>query len=310
MFKFKKIGFLKRSELGEITGWRTHIMAPTVRQKPNGMFEVYCGGWNENRISKIYRFEVEIGNEIVFSADSAELALDVGSEGCFDENGVFPAHLSWYGEHEILFYSGFQRAVNAINHLSFGGGCYLDSGRPLTRIQDSPILAKSPEGSLVRAGQSSLLHKGVTYTVYSAGTSSQVVGGKNRPEYDIYLQVGVDPLKPSPIGRALIKRNRSLEHGLGRPQLVQFGNDLLVFFTRRTLDMKYVFGYAYVCEKKMTVNKYTPCLDDVERDRGLDDEMIYFPSIVKCKKSGRTLLFYSGNNFGERGMGVLEVTCV
>ena len=307
MFKFQKIGFLKKDAIEPISGWITHIMAPTVRQKPNGDFEIFCGGWDEKRISRIYKFDIHVSDKVSYRYGSANLALDVGARGCFDDNGVFPAHLSSIKRKNILFYSGFQLANNEINHRCFGGGCLVDKDSRLTRIAESPLLVGSPEGTLVRAGQSSIFYNREVYTVYSAGSSSCIIGEKKRPVYDIFIQIGVDPLDLNSAGTRLIRHDPAFEHGLGRPQLLTLKNRLTIFYTRRDLDLNYSFGYAFLSEDKRSVTKYYPNLDSIAREGGLDDEMIYFPAVTRCKVSNRKFVFYSGNNFGEQGMGILEL---
>ena len=121
---------------------------------------------------------------------------------------------------------------------------------------------------------------------------------------DIYMQNSMDGLVISPFGNRIIEHNPLIEHGLGRPQIIKLGNNKYIFYTRRMLGMKYFFGYAHFDQ---SLNKWER-IDNItgldHSANGFDSEMVYFPSVLEVPLFNKTYIFYSGNNFGESGLGV------
>lgn len=80
-----------------------------------------------------------------------------------------------------------------------------------------------------------------------------------------------------------------------------------VFYTRRTLDMRYHMACAWPTNLDRW-QRYDEWLSTIPHGApgAFDSEVVYFPSIVLA--GGRICLFYCGNGFGSEGMGyaVLE----
>ncbi len=275
-------------------------MAPSAILINPDVIRIYLGCWDANGISRIGYIDVEAGNPQQVVGVSDRPLLDIGDDGCFDENGVFPAHASKVGGCVYLYYTGFQLG-HKVPHYNFGGlAVSEDGGNSFRRWGRAPVLDRTEEGLCVRAGQSVFVEDGNFHTCYSAGSEWAQVGGKQRPVYHVYYQSSPDGVTYRPNGRRIVECDPDEEHGLGRPQLIRLGARYYVFYTRRKLDMKYSYGYA-VSEDFLTWKR----LDDepvVEHsESGFDSEMVYFPSVVDAGND--VFMFYSGNGFGRDGLG-------
>lgn len=298
-----KKGFLFKPE-GDISWWQSHCMAPAAIKINETTLRVYMGCWDSQGISRIGFIDVDINNPQIIKAISQKPVLDIGDDGCFDENGVFPAHVIKEKDRIILFYTGFQLG-HKIRHYNFGGAAVsTDGGNTFSRISNAPVLDRSDEGLFVRAGQSTIFHNQNYHSVYSAGSSWREVKEVKRPEYDIFYQQTFDPFNLSKSGKKILTISEQ-EHGLGRPQIISLGEKFYIFYTRRIIkDMNYHMGMA-VSDDLINWTRSDDLLfkniPHGEKNQ-FDSEMVYFPCVVKTDEN-QAVLFYSGNGFGKDGLG-------
>lgn len=309
MFKAKKIGFIFKPK-GDINWWKSHTMAPAPILLDDGTIRVYMGCWTADKISRIGYLDVKAEQPTAIINVSDTPVLDIGRDGCFDENGVFPAHAYKFDDGRVyLYYTGFQLGQK-IRHYNFGGlAISTDGGDTFHRHSEAPIMDRADEGLFVRAGQSiERADDGGFHVIYSAGSSWHMCQGELRPVYDVFYQKSPDGITINKIGEKILTCDLSIEHGLGRPQIIRFGNFYYAFYTRRIIEgMRYFIGCARSKDCK-TWERIDYVFNDIEY--GVKDEfdcdMIYFPAVVKITDS-KALLFYSGNYFGRDGLGVVEL---
>lgn len=302
---FVKKGLIWKAEnVNEL--WKTHTMAPSAILVNESTIRVYVGGFDDKGISRIWYLDLDSNNPSIIKSISKNPVLDIGEDGCFDDNGVFPAHISIFDKEIYLNYTGFQLGKKSIEHFNFGGlakGFEEDS--IYKRVSKVPILDRSDEGLFVRAGQSIIKEDDHFLSVYSAGNTWSFAGGKMRPNYDICIQKLQTPLEYSLKGEKIIYADHSIEHGLGRPQIIKLKGIYYVFYTRRLLNMKYFFGIS----KSTDLINWIKIDDEIKgithSESGWDSEMIYFPSVIEVKD--KIYMFYSGNNFGLEGFGYSEL---
>ena len=286
--------------------WHSHAMAPAPIQISAEIIRVYLGCWDKNGISRIGYIDVSANNPLELLAKSQLPILDLGDAGTFDENGVFPGHIFALNNQFYLYYTGFQLGQK-IPHYNFGGLAISDDGINFNRVSKAPLLDRSDEGLSVRAGQSVLQENALFHSCYSAGTNWLSIGGKSRPIYDVYYQVSDNPTAYQRLGKKIIACNELTEHGLGRPQIYRINDQYIICYTRRTLNMKYHLGCA-LSSDLITWQRHDDWIGIPHGIKGsFDDEMVYFPALIKTTNN-KVFLFYSGNNFGEGGLGVAELT--
>lgn len=301
---FEKIGCIFTPK--EVNSWwHSHAMAPAPIQINNQEIRIYMGCWSIDGISRIGYIDVDAKDPTKVINIAVQPVLSIGEKGCFDENGVFPGHVTKIKDQILLYYTGFQLGQK-IPHYNFGGLAISQNGKDFSKVSKAPVLDRADEGLCVRAGQSILQHHDIYHTCYSAGSGWVEVGGKNRPTYDVFYQTSSKLNEFNKSGNIIVHCNHKEEHGLGRPQLVRLSNCYYVFYTRRMLDMKYSFGYAYSDDllrwerRDQTINLHHG------KKGEFDSEMIYFPAFIQTDYG--SYLFYSGNEFGKSGLGVAKVS--
>lgn len=290
--------------------WQSHFMAPTPIILNKKTVRVFFGAWDHSKISRIRYVDVDIDNPLKVLKFSKNAVLDIGDDGCFDENGVFPAHAYKFNDDKIyLYYTGFQLG-HKIRHYNFGGlAISYDNGESFVRSSKSPNLDRSDEGLFVRAGQSIYPDdKSGFHCVYSAGSSWHLCNNELRPVYDVFYQHSTDGINLNKFGKKIVACDLNIEHGLGRPQITKLNERYYIFYTRRIIkDMKYFLGCAY-SDDGISWTRADYLFDSVQfgEPGSFDHEMVYFPGVIQVNKE-KAYLFYSGNYFGRDGLGLLEI---
>lgn len=279
--------------------WSSHMMAPAPYIGADGICYVYFGAWDANNISSIFRMKYDLE---AFQASEYEFQIEKGLAGTFDENGVFPGAAFEFEGMSYLSYTGFQLG-HKIPHYNFAGLCRINIGGELARTRDYPILDRTSEGLFVRSGLTYSNLNGTDFSFYAAGSSFEMIAGKMRPNYDIFMQKK-SPFNLEPSGQQIIERNAD-EHGLGRPYVCQFKGKLMLFYTRRKKDFNYRVGMALSDDQGNNWKRSDYLLDGITSLLpGIDDEMQYFPAPLIFKDD--LFIFYNGNNFGRHGIGVAK----
>lgn len=285
-------------------------MAPSPILYDEKTIRIFIGCWDENSISRIGYIDVEKDNPTIVKNVCEEPVLDIGEVGCFDDNGVFPAHAYKVSDEEVrLYYTGFQKG-DKIGFFNFTGlAISHDNGNTFCRVSQAPTLDRADEGLYTRAGQSVYpCETGGWHCVYSAGSSWYHVGGKDRPIYEVFYQYSRDGIHLAEQGMKIVSCDFNVEHGLGRPQIIKLGNYHYVFYTRRIIaDMKYFLG----CTRTKDFEVWERCDELFENvtfgEAGsFDEKMIYFPGVVKVSEHV-AYCFYTGNHYGETGIGLIKL---
>lgn len=304
-----KMGFVYKAE-GKYDWWNTHLMAPAPIIFDDETIRVYGGAWDQEGISRITYVDLDISDPKKVKGVADNFILDIGEDGCFDDNGVFPAHVyNWGGGKVWLFYTGFQH-LKKIAFTNFTGLAVSDDGgNTFRRYSKAPTLDRSDEGLFTRAGQSIFPSlDGGCHCVYSAGSGWFYLKGKERPIYEVYYQKSVDGIHLKEKGEKVVSCDLNVEHGLGRPQIIKLGEYYYVFYTRRVIkDMRYFLG----CSRTLDFQSWERCdyiFDGVEYGipGEFDSQMIYFPGVVKINEH-TAYCFYTGNHYGEDGIGYIRL---
>ena len=306
-FIWKKEGFIVKPE--NITNWwKTHSMAPTPLLLNDNTIRVFVGGLDKNNISRIGYIDVNSDNPKEVKGFSIKPIIDIGRDGCFDDNGVFPGHVYKLSENKVfLYYTGFQ-LLDKIPFSNFSGlGISNDGGNTFKKYSETPVLDRADEGLYTRAGLSTVFHRGKFKCCYSTGSSWHMVANKNRPVYEVSYIESRDGINFKKYGEVIIPVNLKNEHGLGRPQITELLNELFVFYTVRTLNFKYFIGCAIHDKDNNKWVRIDNWLSSINhgKEGEFDSNMVYFPSIIDTGK--KVFMFYSGNDFGRGGLGFAQL---
>lgn len=305
-YQWIKRGFIYKPQ-DETTWWHSNAQAPTPILYNNHTIRIFVGAWDKNIISRISYIDVDADNPSKVLKVSKDIILDIGGNGCFDDNGVFPGHAYKLNDSKIyLYYTGFQK-LDKIPFSNFSGlAISEDGGDSFYRVSKAPVLDRADEGLYTRAGLSTIFEDGIFKCCYSVGSGWYNIASKDRPIYDVNYIESKDGIHFNNQGIKAIRVDLTKEHGLGRPQIIKLFHNTFCFYTRRTLDFKYFLGVS-----KQNIDgsweRIDDWLDTIKhgKEGEFDNEMVYFPSVID---TGRKIyLFYTGNGYGKAGIGYAEL---
>ena len=94
----------------------------------NGNLRIYFGAWDKHPVSRITYIDCDPADPgKILAIKDNEPVLDIGQDGSFDENGVFPGHVQVLDKKVFLYYTGFQLG-SKVPHFNFGGLALSDDG--------------------------------------------------------------------------------------------------------------------------------------------------------------------------------------
>ena len=306
-FSWRKEGLIiKPSNIS--SWWKTHAMAPTPILLNDSTIRVFVGGLDKNNISRIGYIDVDADYPKTVKDISKNHLVDVGDDGCFDDNGVFPGHAYKFSEKKVfLYYTGFQ-ILDKIPFSNFSGLAISDDGgNTFRKFSKAPILDRADEGLYTRAGLSMIHHNNKFKCCYSTGSSWQKIADKKRPVYEVRYIESKDGIYFKKNGDLIVPVNLENEHGLGRPQIIKLFDDLFVFYTIRTLDFKYFIGCAIYdgnLNKWVRIDHWLKTINHGQKG-DFDHNMVYFPSVINTGR--KIFMFYCGNSFGKDGLGFAQL---
>jgi len=84
--KFEILKLIKSKKNNRTTN---SYLQPTILVFSN-FIRIYFGSRDKNGVSRVAFLDIKDLNKIDIINESKEFALDIGSKGCFDDNGVVP----------------------------------------------------------------------------------------------------------------------------------------------------------------------------------------------------------------------------
>jgi hypothetical protein len=157
MLKWNKIGLIFTPP--QLDWKHSHALQPTPLLLGN-IIRIFVGFRDRLGRSRVGYVDVDSTDPTKIVSTSEQPVLDLGDEGCFDENGVVPCAVVPDGERLYSFYAGYRKPAypqkkGAPRFQVFGGlACSLDNGMTFSRVSNSPVLGPSKNESLFRVAHS------------------------------------------------------------------------------------------------------------------------------------------------------------
>jgi len=261
------------------------------------IFLTFC---DENMIGRIGYVDVDPANPQNILNISSEPVLDIGKPGCFDENGLMPASVLSVGDKLYMYYVGYQLGQRVRYYQFCGLAVSVDGGNSFQRMQEVPVIDRSPEETLNRTAAFVMFENECFRMWYVAGSEWTTVNEKSLPVYNLRYSESSDGINWPGSGKVCIDFESEDEHVVGRPWVFKEEGIYKMFLSSRTRSKGYRIGYA---ESKDGIAWHR--LDhhvgiDVSNE-GWDSQMIAYASIFNWKE--KKYMFYNGNDCGRSGFG-------
>jgi hypothetical protein len=286
------------------SGWdQDSFMTPTPLLLDKNTIRIYGGCRDKAGVSRIRYIDVASDNPSRILKISEKPSLDIGVNGCFDDNGVILGDVIRVEDRFLMYYVGFQ-LVNKVKFLAFSGlAISEDGGENFMRVSDVPICDRSNDSKYFRAIHTVIMENGKYKTWLGAGGRWKYISGIPYPSYGIWYAESFDG-KNFP-ANDLVKciSPSSSEYRIGRPRVYKRDNGYEMYYTRDFIKKDYVIGYA-ISNDGVNWTRRDELFNMEKSKIGWDSEMCCYPALLDNGKD--IFMFYSGNGMGKTGVGYAQ----
>lgn len=300
--KWEKVGVVFDAS-GRTDWMHSFTYVPTALLLNEKTVRVYFASRDAENVGRVGWFDVDANEPTKVVGFSKEPCLDIGEDGCFDDNGVTPLSAFQDEDGIRLYYAGWQLTPKARYMLFTGLAISKDGGNTFHRHQKSPVLDRSPSELVVRSGAYIMKHAGIYKIWYAAGSGFVDVSGKQVPTYHLAYAESKDGINWPSEGTLSIEPQAPDEYGFGRPGMLISDDEFNIFYSSRTFSKGYRIGCATSRDGKHWTRHDELGLE--ASVSGWDSEMTCFASIIETPTG--TLMFYNGNDFGRTGVGLAKM---
>ncbi|SQC01815.1 hypothetical protein [Clostridium tetanomorphum] len=160
-------------------------LQPTPYKFSDNIIRIFAGFRDENGVSRVHYIDVNSSNPSKVIKVSQKPVLDIGKEGCFDDNGVVPCAVIEYKNKLYMYYAGYQLG-NKVRMLIFSGlAVSSDRGETFKRYLNTPIMERTSYETLFRVIHSIVFEDGIFKVWYGGGNCFKKGKYKTLPIYDI-----------------------------------------------------------------------------------------------------------------------------
>jgi hypothetical protein len=301
MFVWTRKGLVFDTARQGVGGWMRHsALTPTPYRLDDERIRVYAGFRDEEGVSRIGYVDVRADDPSVILGVSAAPLLDIGRDGCFDDNGVILGDVVDGPGGLYMFYVGFQRVAKA-KFLAFTGlARSIDGGQRFFRTQETPILDRAHGRSTIGAVHTALYDEGRWRLWYAVGDDWESIDGCDFPRYHIrYAET--DDLTRLPREDHVCLLPRGTEYRIGRPRVYRLYGRYVMYFTRGNVTGEYFPGVAY-SDDGLAWTRRDETLGLALADTGWDSRVVCYPALIRQRDT--LWMFYNGNDMGVDGFGV------
>ena len=306
--KWSKKGLICSSKTIDLPWYKKNTMVPLPHLVDETRLRIFVAMCDAQNVGRIGYVDVNPENPSEILGYSKRPVLDIGEDGCFDDNGVVTASLLKMADAIYLYYSGYQSCVKVPYLIFTGLAISTDNGNTFTKLSTRvPILDRIDGESGTRCVPFVVKEGGLFKMWYTADAGSGwVVGEKKKlPLYDLKYAESSSPSEwPRRKGEVAVGLKDADEHGIAKCTLWKENGLYKIIYSIRSLSKKYRLGYG-----ESTDGIHFARLDDqVGIDvspTGWDSEMIAFAERMTFRS--KTYLFYCGNHYGMDGMGYAEL---
>jgi hypothetical protein len=301
--RWRKLGIVY-SPKGDQPWARTHAMLPTPLYLPQlQRLRVFYTACDERGVGRPGFVDLDPNDPTRVLGASDRPLMDVGKPGTFDDNGAVATSVVALPDGRLMmYYVGFELAVNVRYRLLTGVAISDDFGETFTRYSETPVLERSTQELYFRCGPFVVYEDGRFRMWYVAGSHWIDLDGKAMPEYRMMYQESADGVTWAPAGQLVLDITEPDEHGFGRPWILRDGDSYrLLYSIRRKSLASYRMGYATSADGLRWSRRDDHLNLDVGPDAYDNAAIMYAAPIVL---DGRTYCFYNGNDFGREGFAV------
>lgn len=299
--RWEKLGLIFDARKHSNKGWFANsALTPQPFRLSDKIIRVYAGFRDAAGVSRIGWVDVDSEDPTSIIRVSENPALDVGRNGCFDDNGVILGDVVGTPAGIYLFYVGFQ-LVSKAKFLAFSGvGISEDGGDSFRRLSEAPILDRADQQIMIGAIHTVHYENGTWRIWFARGNDWEIINGVPYPRYHICYVEARDLLN-IPRTAVTCVEPKYPEYRIGRPKVYRVADGSYVMYaTKGTVSGGYSPSF-FRSPDGIRWERDDSQLGISPSDTGWDSETLCYPALIH---NGReTLMIYNGNKMGVDGFG-------
>jgi len=300
--QWQKYGLLYNAAEYKDAEWRANsALTPQPFQLDAETIRVFCGFRDQQGISRIGFVDVAANEPKKILRVSDRPVLDLGRDGCFDDNGLIMGDVVRTPDGVYLFYVGFQ-LVEKAKFMAFSGVAVShDNCETFERLSESPILDRAPEQAFIGAIHSAHYENGLWRLWFAQGNGWEIIDDIPYPQYHIRY-VETSNLLDIPRLSSLCVDCEFPDYRIGRPKVYRLNdNTYLMIATKGSIGGRY-FPALFRSKDGVKWEETQESLGIDLSPSGWDSETLCYPALIPGKE--KTWMFYNGNRMGVDGFGL------
>lgn len=285
--------------------WMQHSFMTPAPVLINDKIRVFGGIRDKNGVSRIGFVDVNAENPSEVLYVHKEPVLDIGEDGCFDDNGLILGSIIRNDDYYRMYYVGFQHVKKA-KFYAFSGLAESKDLLNFKRKYKSPIIDRKDWMKFIGAVHT-VIKDGDVYKVwYVAGNGWEQIDGKKYPQYSVYYTESKDGINfDYKINHHIVKTNE-IEYRIGRPVVCKIKDKYIMFCSSDSVHKQYKICY-FESKDGINWNRVDEKLKGLEPSNSgsWDSLCTCYPTLLQYKD--KAYMFYNGNNMGETGFGYAEL---
>jgi len=304
--KWEKKGLIYKP-VGNLSWSKSHAQVPFAMPMEHGKVRIFYATRDENSCSSTSFIDVEAENpsNIIYIHDKP--VLTKGGQGSFDDSGTMP---SWFVEHEgrlYLYYTAWNKSVEASYRLSIGLAVSDDGGISFEKAFKGPIMDRNMYDP-IWVGQPCVLRDGDSWKMwYLSCEKIEIIQEHPEPFYNVKYAESADSIHWDRSNKVCIDFDFGEIDAIGRPCVYKENGIYKMFHSNRRAigyrddkNASYSIGYSE-SEDGILWNRLDSKAGFTKSEIGWDAQMNEYCTTYKY--NGKRFLIYNGNGFGASGFG-------
>ncbi len=297
------MGWTKLGQIFEPKGqydWvKSHGMLPVVDQIKDDLFRIYFSGRDGSNISRTGFVDININEPVKILHLSDSPILDIGSLGCFDDNGVSPTCIVNSGDQKYFYFMGWNKGSKVRAAEVSGLAISKDNGSTFVRYSKAPIIDRTnSEPYTILVISCIIIENGIWRMWYD---SADYWINEELPRYNIKYAESDDGIHWKREGVVSVNYMYENETRVSRASIIKQNDIYRMWYCYAIGTGGYKMGYA---ESKdgYQFERLDHKAGIELSESGWDSEMICYPNVFKYKTN--IYMLYSGNGYGREGFGI------
>lgn len=298
---WQKLGLIFNAASYANGGWFANsALTPQPFKLNDNVIRVYAGFRDLNGASRVGYVDLDANAPTRILGVSDEPVLDLGRDGCFDDNGLILGDVVRASDGIYMFYVGFQ-LVKKAKFLAFSGVAKsVDGGTSFVRLSEAPILGRAPGQTTIGAIHTARFENNMWRLWFARGDDWEMINGIPYPRYHICYTETKDLLN---IPRTAVTCVRS-EHPvyrIGRPKVYRLADGTyMMYATAGTVGGDYT-PRLFRSSDGIDWERHNGDIGIGLSETGWDSQTLCYPALLN--NGDHTLMIYNGNQMGVHGFG-------